>query len=384
MDRSGFQGCFILGFVVCLASGGDSCDGYSHRHDTEFVYGVHGQYITLSCELQSYCERGLWAFRTSPEKYLYAESCPKCGESFSVIDIINGDIMNTGLHINNINESLAGIYDCSCQHDNGTVRVKCFNLQIKNASCQLELTQNEKVKVFESSESQHDEAVRTVNINTDDNITARCVSDAAELKNNCTNRSGFLKIKKPKDGCRISCRTESVCEMIIMLSVISSTTNSPSSSTTKEEVTQSTKLTITNTSYVTFTTSPYTIDRKNSLTSNMSEEEPSPRDQTKVNNPDDEIITPTIFVVILAAFIVILIFIVLGLSRKILKIKRKRSAEKEEWINPIYEGFDEGKERDGSTEHEISIITSQPDQESLDDGMYHYIVTSNSKPIHES
>ncbi|PIK61326.1 hypothetical protein BSL78_01746 [Apostichopus japonicus] len=187
MDRSGFQGCFILGFVLCLASGGDSCDGYSHRNDTEFVYGVLGQNITLSCELQSYCERGPWAFRTSPVKYLYAESCPECGESFSVIDIINGDIMNTGLHINNINESLAGIYDCSCQYENRTDRVKCFNLQIENAPCQLELTQNEKVKVFDnSSGNQHDEVVRTVNVNTDDNITARCVSNVAKLKYNCT------------------------------------------------------------------------------------------------------------------------------------------------------------------------------------------------------
>ncbi|PIK61339.1 hypothetical protein BSL78_01759 [Apostichopus japonicus] len=184
MERIGFQRCFILGFVLCLAKGDESCDGYSHKNHSDFVYGVHGQNITLSCELQSYCEIGRWAFRTRPVKYLNAGSCSNCGESFSVSDIINGDIMNTSLHINNINESLAGIYDCSCQLDKGTDRVKCFNLHIKNASCQLELTRSGKATVFHNSS---DEAVRTVNVNTDDNITVRCVNDAAELKNNCTN-----------------------------------------------------------------------------------------------------------------------------------------------------------------------------------------------------
>ncbi|PIK61342.1 hypothetical protein BSL78_01762 [Apostichopus japonicus] len=189
MDRSVFQTSFILGFVLCLAKGKDTCDGYSHENDSNFVYGVLGQNITLSCELQAYCMGCLWAFRTSPVKYLYAESCPECGESFSVIDIINEDILYSSLHINYFNESLAGIYDCSCQHENGADRVKCFNLQIEHASCQLELTQNEKVKVFDDhSGSQHDEAIRTVKVNNDDNITARCVSDAAMLKNNCTNK----------------------------------------------------------------------------------------------------------------------------------------------------------------------------------------------------
>ncbi|PIK61341.1 hypothetical protein BSL78_01761 [Apostichopus japonicus] len=186
MDRSVFQTSFILGFVLCLAKGQDTCDGYSHKDDSDFVYGVLGQNITLSCEIQAYCMRSLWAFRTSPVKYLNAGSCSNCVESFSVSDIINGDIMYSSLHIININERLAGIYDCSCQHDEGTDRVKCFHLKIKNASCQLELTQNEEVKVFDNSfGSQHDEAVRTVNVNTDDNITARCVSDAAQLNSNC-------------------------------------------------------------------------------------------------------------------------------------------------------------------------------------------------------
>ncbi|PIK61328.1 hypothetical protein BSL78_01748 [Apostichopus japonicus] len=149
------------------------------------LFCVLGQNITLSCELQSYCERGPWAFRTSPVKYLYAESCPECGESYFVSDIINGDKVNTSLHIYNINESLAGIYDCSCQYENGTDRVKCFNLQIRNTPCQLELTQNDQVKVFHNSS---DEAVRTVNVYTDDNITARCVNDAAKLNTNCKNK----------------------------------------------------------------------------------------------------------------------------------------------------------------------------------------------------
>ncbi|PIK61333.1 hypothetical protein BSL78_01753 [Apostichopus japonicus] len=393
MDRSGFQTSFILGFVLCLAKGQDTCDGYSHKNDSEFVYGVLGHNITLSCDLKSYCERGLWAFRPSPVKYLSAGSCSDCGESFSVIDIIHGDIVNTSLHINNINKSLAGIYDCSCQHDNGTDRVKCFNIQIKNAPCQLELTQNDQVKVFHNRfGSRHDEAV---NVNTDDNITARCESDFAKLNTKCKSRSGLLKMKESRDSCRISCIIKRVCQTRIILSVISSTTNSPSTSVTTEEVTRNTNFTTTKTSIVTLVTSPYTTDINSSLTPTMSEEEPSPRDQTKVSTPDYGIITtdPTtavtmspnkIFVVILAAFIVILIFIVLVLLLKILKGKRKRSAEKEEWINPIYEGFDEGKERDGSTEHEISIITSQPDQETLDDGVYYYVVTSNNKPVHET
>ncbi|PIK61323.1 hypothetical protein BSL78_01743 [Apostichopus japonicus] len=447
MDRSGFQGCYILGFVLCLASGGDSCDGYSHRNDTEFFYGVLGQNITLSCELQSTCVIGLWAFRTSSVKYLNAGSCSNCGESFSVSDIINGDIMYSSLHINYINERLTGIYDCSCQYENGADKKKCFNLQIKNASCQLELTRNEKVKVFGNSSGSQHKAIRTVNVNFDDNITARCVSDAAKLNINCKNRSGLLKIKETKDRCRISCRINNLCETRIILSAISSTTHSPSTSTTKKEVTRSTKLTITKTRTVTFATSPYTPDRNSSSTSTrkedftqstkptitrngtvtfatsqytterksplpytMSKEETylistssvkttSTREQTKVTSLDDGITaivsttytgkkvtvhTTMMSVVILAAFIVILLVIILVLSLKILKGKRKRSAEKEEWINPIYEGFEEGRERDGSTEHEISIIASQPDQDTLDEGVYHYIVTSNSKPIHES
>ncbi|PIK61336.1 hypothetical protein BSL78_01756 [Apostichopus japonicus] len=411
MDRIGFQGCFILGFVLCLAKGElqDTCDGYSHQNDTEFVDGVLGQNITLSCELSLLC-KSLWAFRTSPVKYLNAGSCSDCGESFSVIDIIHGDITKTSLHVNNINESLAYIYDCSCQHGNGTDKLKCFHLKIVNASCQLELTLNEKVKVFHNSSGSQHKAIRTVNVNTDDNITARCVSDAAKLNINCKNRSGLLKIKETKDRCRISCEINKVCQTRIILSVISSTTHSPSTSTTKKEVTRSTKLTITRNGTVTFATSQYTTERKRSLPYTMSKEETylistssvkttSTREQTKVTSPDDgitAIVSTTytgkkvtlpatmMFVVILAAFIVILVFIILVLLLKILKGKRKRSAEKEEWINPIYEGFEEGRERDGSTEHEISIIARQPDQESLDDGVYHYIVTSNSKPIHES
>ncbi|PIK61340.1 hypothetical protein BSL78_01760 [Apostichopus japonicus] len=270
MDRSVFQTSFILGFVLCLAKGQDTCDGYSHENDSDFVYGVLGQNITLSCELQAHCVRGLWAFRTSPVKYLNAGSCSNCVESFSVSDIIHGDIMYSSLHIININERLAGIYDCNCQHENGADKVKCFNLQIESASCQLELTQNEEVKVFDNnSGSQHNEAVRTVNVNTDDIITARCVSDSAKLKNNCTNRSWFFKIKESKDRCRISCIINNLCEARIILSVISSTTNSPSTSTTKEEVTRSTKLTITKSSTVTFATSPYTPDRNSSLTSTI-------------------------------------------------------------------------------------------------------------------
>ncbi|PIK61331.1 hypothetical protein BSL78_01751 [Apostichopus japonicus] len=181
MDRSGFQRSFILGFVLCLAKGQDTCVGYSHKNESDFVYGVLGQNINLSCESQSFCVRSLWAFRTSPVKYLNAGSCSNCGESFSVSDIIHGDIMYSSLHINNINESLAGIYDCSCQYENGTDRVKRFNLQIESGSCQLELTQNEKVEVFHNSfVSQHAEAVRTVNVNTDDNITARCYNSEEE------------------------------------------------------------------------------------------------------------------------------------------------------------------------------------------------------------
>ncbi|PIK61337.1 hypothetical protein BSL78_01757, partial [Apostichopus japonicus] len=188
MDRSGFLRSCILGFVLCLANGEESCDGYSHKKDAEFLYGTPGQNITLSCELQSKCERGLWAFRASSVKYLTARPCSKCGESFSVSDIIHGYIMNTSLHIRNINQSLAGIYDCSCQHNTGTEKLKCFNLHIKNASCQLELTQNEKVKVFDNSiGSQHDEAVRTVKVNINDNITVRCVNDAAKLITSCQN-----------------------------------------------------------------------------------------------------------------------------------------------------------------------------------------------------
>ncbi|PIK61325.1 hypothetical protein BSL78_01745 [Apostichopus japonicus] len=184
MDRGGFQRCFIFGFVLCLAKGDESCDGYSHKSYSDFVYGVLGQNITLSCELQSYCVIGLWAFRTRPVKYLNAGSCPNCGESFSVSDIINGDIMYSSLHINNINESFAGIYDCSCQHDNGTDRVECFNLQIENASCQLELTRNKEAKVFYNNSV---EAKRTVTVDTEDNITARCVNDVAKLTTNCKN-----------------------------------------------------------------------------------------------------------------------------------------------------------------------------------------------------
>ncbi|PIK61324.1 hypothetical protein BSL78_01744 [Apostichopus japonicus] len=242
MDRSGFQTSFILGFVLCLAKGQDNCVGYSHRNDTEFVYGVLGQNITLSCELQSYCVRSLWAFRTSPVKYPTAGSCSNCGESFSVSEIINGDIMYSSLHIININERLAGIYDCSCQHGNGKDRVKCFNLQIKNASCQLELTQSEKVEVGKTSEF--------------------CLLNRG---------SGLLKIKESKDRCRISCIINNLCQTRIILSVISSTTNSPSNSTT-EEVTRITQLAITKTSTVTFATSPYTPDRNSSLTSTRKED----------------------------------------------------------------------------------------------------------------
>ncbi|XP_071849076.1 uncharacterized protein [Apostichopus japonicus] len=242
MDRSVFQTSFILGFVLYLAIGQDTCDGYSHKNDSNFVYGVLGQNITLSCELQAYCIRGLWAFRKSPVKYLTAGSCSNCVESFSVTDIINGDIMYSSLHIININERLAGIYDCSCLHDNGADKVKCFNLQIEHASCQLELTQSEKVKVFHNSYgSQHGEAVRTVNVNTDDNITARCVNNVAKLNTNCQNKSGLLKVKKSQYGCWISCRINKLCRTRIILSVISSTTNSPSTYTTKEEDTRSTK-----------------------------------------------------------------------------------------------------------------------------------------------
>lgn len=86
---------------------------------------------------------------------------------------------------------------------------------------------------------------------------------------------------------------------------------------------------------------------------------------------------------ILIAFIVILIFIILVLLLNILKDKRKRSKEKEEWINPIYEGFEEGKESGGSTESKRSNIISQPDLETLDDGIYYYVVT-NKKPRKES
>ncbi|XP_071849075.1 uncharacterized protein [Apostichopus japonicus] len=270
MDRSVFQTSFILGFVLYLAIGQDTCDGYSHKNDSNFVYGVLGQNITLSCELQAYCIRGLWAFRKSPVKYLTAGSCSNCVESFSVTDIINGDIMYSSLHIININERLAGIYDCSCLHDNGADKVKCFNLQIEHASCQLELTQSEKVKVFHNSYgSQHGEAVRTVNVNTDDNITARCVNNVAKLNTNCQNRSGLLKIKESKERCRISCIINNLCETRIILSVISSTTNNPSTSTAMEQVTRRTKLTITNSSSVTFATSPYTTDRNSLSTSLM-------------------------------------------------------------------------------------------------------------------
>ncbi|PIK34178.1 hypothetical protein BSL78_29000 [Apostichopus japonicus] len=365
MIRSGFQTSFILGFVLCLANGDESCDGYSHKKDSEFVNRLLGQDITLSCDLKSNCGRATWAFRTSPVKYLYAGSCPNCGESFSVSDIISGDIMNTSLHMNNINESFAGIYDCNCQYGNQTDRVKCFNIQIKNASCQVELTQNDKAKVFHnSSGSQHDEAVRTVNVNTDDNITVRCINDAAKLNTNCKNKSGLLKVKKSEYRCWISCRINNLCKTRIILSVISSTTNSPSTSmTTEEEVTR----------------------RNSSLTSTLSPDDgitaivSTTYSGKKITMP-----ATMMFVVILAAFVVILIFIVLVLSLKILKGKRKRSAEKEEWINPIYEGFEEGKERDGTTKDEISIIASQPDQETLDEGVYHYVVTSNNNPIHES
>ncbi|XP_071823692.1 uncharacterized protein [Apostichopus japonicus] len=230
MDRSVLQTIIILGFVLCLGKGVETCDGYIHKNDSEFVYGVHGQNITLSCDLQAYCVRGLWAFRTSPVKYLYAGSCSECGESFSVSDIIHRDIMNTTLHINNIHESLAGIYDCSCQYENGADKVKCFKLQITNASCQLELTQNDQVKVFHNSSG---EAVRTVKVNTDDNITARCVSEVAKLNTNCKNRSGLLNIKTSQDGCWISCRINNLCETRIIL--INETANSQSTSTMKEE-----------------------------------------------------------------------------------------------------------------------------------------------------
>lgn len=111
------------------------------------MYGVLGQNVTLSCDLQSYCVRGPWACSTSPVKYLTARPFSDCGEFLFVSDSTNGEIKNTSLHINNFKESLAGIYDCNCHHENVTERVKRFNLQIKNSLCQLEITRNEKVKV---------------------------------------------------------------------------------------------------------------------------------------------------------------------------------------------------------------------------------------------
>ncbi|XP_071849359.1 uncharacterized protein [Apostichopus japonicus] len=189
MDRSGFPKYFILGFFLFLGKGQEIYDGYRHKKNGEFVYGVLGQNVTLSCDLQSYCVRGPWACSTSPVKYLTARPFSDCGEFLFVSDSTNGEIKNTSLHINNFKESLAGIYDCNCHHENVTERVKRFNLQIKNSLCQLEITRNEKVKVFDNSTgSQRDEAALKVNVNIDDNITARCTNDGANLQTNCKNR----------------------------------------------------------------------------------------------------------------------------------------------------------------------------------------------------
>ena len=105
--------------------------------------------MTLSCDLHSSCARGVWAFlyNTSHAIYLTSQSSSASDESFSVSDVIKGDMMTSSLHIYNLTESLAGIYDCNCQNFNNnvyhaTVRiltimcmVSCFNVAV--LSCQL-------------------------------------------------------------------------------------------------------------------------------------------------------------------------------------------------------------------------------------------------------
>ena len=108
----------ILGCLLCYGEGEEPCSGYRSDDRTIIRNGVSGQNMTLSCDVQSSCVRsrfmGILLWCKSCKIYEIRTVPRLSDESFSVSDVINGDMMNTSLHIDNLTESLAGIYDCSC------------------------------------------------------------------------------------------------------------------------------------------------------------------------------------------------------------------------------------------------------------------------------
>ena len=135
----------ILGCLLCYGEGEEPCSGYLWDNRTIIRNGVSGQNMTLSCALQSSCVRSVWSFyyNTNLVKHLTSGSSSASDESFSVTDVIKGDMKNTRLHIDNLTESLAGIYNCNCQNYSSTsYRVSCFNVAVGLLSCQLKLKRN--------------------------------------------------------------------------------------------------------------------------------------------------------------------------------------------------------------------------------------------------
>ncbi|KAJ8031471.1 hypothetical protein HOLleu_24668 [Holothuria leucospilota] len=220
---------FILiscNYVTCSKTE-SPCHGF---HGTTLdVRGVIGEYTSLTCNVPTNCTRGLWKYDdTINPMWLLAGEYSGDTYRFS-FNPLRG--VNT-LHIYNINGSVAGLYNCLCDDDNGRRTVQaCFNLSVHAVSCPMIVQINGEKRVFDRCGMRS--VVEMIDVEVKKNITIKC--EKAKRTTNCSHiGKGFSFTVNPSHHqCRFSCIPKKGVKRVVISIILNVRDNVISTSTMK-------------------------------------------------------------------------------------------------------------------------------------------------------
>ncbi|KAJ8031476.1 hypothetical protein HOLleu_24674 [Holothuria leucospilota] len=175
---------FLLIFchrTTCV-SDENPCSGFLGA--TSDVRGVIGESITLQCNVTTNCDRPCWKDdNTTKARCLLPEYYSDDTYFFS----FNSSQCLQFLHINNINDNMAGFYTCLCDDHNGHRTAQaCFNLSVYEVQCPVSVLINGVKRVFDRCSTRS--TLEMIDVEVNQNITIEC-DGGIKRKTNCSHLS---------------------------------------------------------------------------------------------------------------------------------------------------------------------------------------------------
>ncbi|KAJ8031470.1 hypothetical protein HOLleu_24667 [Holothuria leucospilota] len=175
---------FLLIFChrTACVSDENPCSGFLGA--TSDVHGVIGESITLTCNVTTNCDRHYSKYdNTTKARWLLPEYYSDDTYFFS----FNSSQRLQFLHVNNINDSMAGFYTCFCDDHNGNRTAQaCFNLSVYEVQCPVCVLINGEKRVFDRCSMRS--TLEMIDVEVNQNITIEC-DDGAKRKTNCSRLS---------------------------------------------------------------------------------------------------------------------------------------------------------------------------------------------------